>query len=278
MSHDVTLGPLVFPTWADRPGWYWHDLTDWYGLTDDKVDVQERVAAHGAFPERRSWRQSRAITLGVTYMASDRADLIRAIDAVSAVGAEGPVTMTVEDELATTSRLVTVRHVDVPPDRAMLDIEIQVDLLARDPRRYSTVVQEIVLTGGASSGALTYPITYPIHYRGAGTDSPSGQVTNAGTGTAYPVITVQGEIPGGFRLIDSAGRSIVYEMDVLAASPVTVDCGRRVVTVGGVNHTWALSRREWFEVPPHGSLTISYVPAQLAGPSYATVALRDTWM
>src|SRR5699024_6788603 len=47
-------------------------------------------------------------------------------------------------------------------------------------------------------------------------------LTNEGNATAYPVITVRGDWPGGFSITES-GRSVTYPDVVDASTPVVVD-------------------------------------------------------
>lgn len=103
----------------------------------------------------------------------------------------------------------------------------------------------------------------------------SGAFGNLGNATAYPVITVRGDFPGGFTIFES-GRSIVYPSFVDQSAPVVIDCRAGSVKVGGKDQTYRLRKRDWFDVQPGLSIQprlIAHSPSN----GWMDVQLSDTY-
>ncbi|KAB1659014.1 phage tail family protein [Pseudoclavibacter sp. CFCC 11306] len=158
-------------------------------------------------------------------------------------------------------------------------------LVCEDPYLYSTAIQTLFLQSQASSrGGLAWGtsgagLKWPLDWGDGGLDGNSGIVYNAGNAAGGPVITVHGNFPQGVTLMDSLGRSLVFDGPVLSGSPVTFDCrpGRRTVKANGVNKSALLSSREWFTVPAGGDLGISFLP-HTTGNGWAEVTMQDVWL
>lgn len=252
-------------------------IDSWFDLPAVKTSVEERTGADGAFPvaARDVVYSARTVTFNLAYLGDDRAFAVDTYNRFNALAHQiVPVRVTDVDDTFVTGWVETAYG-----PRWQTDGEFVVTVHAADPRRYAWDAQAVTLTGAAATGGIRYPIRYDIRYNGApGGASPSGSVSNEGTTTSWPVITVHGDLVGGFTLLDSRGRAITYDDDVLMSSPVTIDCGRRTAMVLGQNRSRALSRREWFDVPPRGDLTVTYTPAQVAGSSWADLELRSAWI
>ena len=65
---------------------------------------------------------------------------------------------------------------------------------------------------------------------------------------AYPIYTVRGDWSSGFR-ITAENRVIEYPYSVVATAPVTIDCARGRLLIGGVDRTSELVSREWHKNP-----------------------------
>ena len=280
MNRDITLGSMVFPSDATS-GWFWSDVKDWYKLSDDKMDINERPSEHGAFGITRSLRSSLAVVLEVTYIASSRADLLRAQAELTGVGAAGPVLMTVADDLGTTGRVVSVRNIDVPPDRALLALTYTVDVLARDPRRFaiqgSDGFSRVSTFLPTPAEGLFFNLDFPIDFGDSGNP---GQLTltNHGTAPAYPRFEVFGGLTA-FTLKDiGTGSELTFNLPVPESSSVVLDANLRTATVGGVSDaTRWLKPRDWFSVPPGGSSTIQFSGVASGGTPIVWGELASGW-
>lgn len=160
-------------------------------------------------------------------------------------------------------------------------------LTCEEPWLWSSTEQKLFLQSQAAArGGLVFDefagissFMWPLDWGDGGLDGNSGIVYNAGNATGGPVITVYGNYPQGVTLMDSAGRSLVYDGPVLSGAPVTFDCrpGRCTVKSSGVNRSYLLSSREWFTVPKNSDLGISFLP-HTTGTGWAEVSMRDVWL
>lgn len=251
ITTKIELGPITFEDVAFT-GWSFKDLTDWWGQTADKTDVVERPQAHGAFEVARSLRASRALSFNATYIGGTQSDAEDAFDDLSAVGADGPVSMVVTTPKGRTARLVTVEQVSPEDHHGRKYGRIAVDLIARDPRRYSVSADvPWEQTGPPTAGVgRVWPAVWPLIWPGGGS---SGRITltNAGKAPSSP----QFRLLGGFdsALITSAqtGARIGFDRFVPDGSVVTVDTAQHRATIDGQSDVsrW-LRWREWEMVPP----------------------------
>ena len=270
-AHTSPVGPESTLTALD--GWYEPEI---------RVEFSERIGG-GVLPARSEW-DKRSLLLGghVSGLSPDGVrDQLRVISAIAAPGT--PATLTVDDfgmRLA-----ATVERVGKPRQSHSLDhgwVEWELSMVAPDPHLYGLAREYTVLPLVAGSGHV-WPAFGHVNPDGAraadwGTGNKSGGpelVTNQGNATAWPVVTVSGDFPGGFRLT-SGVRAVEFGFAVFPQSPVVVDMAGHV-WVGGVERSHWLRRREWIGVPPAGSVSVGLDP--LAGGSgRAVVAVRDTWI
>jgi hypothetical protein len=100
---------------------------------------------------------SAAISFHGFYVAADRPGSVAAKNTLKrALGVNLPVAATFDDEMAT-SRVVSVRGIDLADDHGRSFFEFDVDMLATDPLAYGETVT--VTTGPAvSGGGLVWPL------------------------------------------------------------------------------------------------------------------------
>ena len=127
--------------------------------------------------------------------------------------------------------------------------EFSVSIIAPDPRRYETTVRTVSLVLPVASGGIAPPLTPPFTITGS-TSLSQSTLTNAGTATTLPTLTITGPCPPArianlttsevLRVVDSvpAGQTLV--IDVLNGTAVNGGQSRRVLgswwdLVPGVN-------------------------------------------
>lgn len=198
-----------------------------------------------------------------------------------------------------THRLVRMRVVDgdedtfqvgevlqVLPDKAPQNLASQtesgvVTLLFRRPDRLSWLSRDVqVYPGSSSSGGLFYGgkglgLAYPLSY-GADAGSPQSValLRNAGSATAFPVVTVTGPMPDGVLLVGSDGGSLQWSGSV-GLTPLVLDCRTQTASMGGVDVSRLLTRRGFPSVSPGGSLSVQLMSP---GSGWVTVSVRDTYL
>lgn len=282
-SMIVFQGPtgveLVMHTGSDEPGVHHilQDVVGWYGGVGVTGDNTQRSLSHGLFPEP-SRRTGRALTVKGTLVFEDRDVRALVERQISGLFWDGELgTVTVDD-----GRLVLSTQAKLDGEIDMerwgtTALKVAVPLLCPDPFLYAQGGTVQVSPPGAGVGFSWADGVFP----GGGVDwhegrNTSARVVNQGNADAYPVITVQGSWPNGFRLTD--GRNAVeYPHAVFDQSPVVVDMRAGSVTVKGADQTHKLTKRQWFKVGPESAITVR--AAQFApSTGWADIVLRSTYI
>ena len=244
---------------ADGFGFYFSDLTDWYGVPGSKSPVNDRPQANGAFGIADDWRQSAAISFKAFYSGANRADMLRNQNVLTgAFGTGHPVTATFTDELGPTSRVVSIRNARPADTKGQSVVVFDVDMIAPDPLRYGPV--QVASTGlPTSGGGLAYPVTYPIGY---GTPGNPGRITvsNPGTADTYSLLEITGGMSGGFELTEiTTGRVNRFVRPVPVGSTVVLNLRTGRASLNGpsdVTQYW--TRQERWSVPDGGTREIQF--------------------
>lgn len=128
---------------------------------------------------------------------------------------------------------------------------------------------------GILAGGLSMPIAYPMDY---GNPIVPEIVTleNEGNTHAWPTFVVTGSFPSGFIITDNLGNQVVYNGLITHASPVVINMEKGQATQGGNDRSTLLGRRDWFSIPPRGSIRATFTPLQ-QGQGWCTATFRDTW-
>lgn len=267
-------------------GWVFADLVDWYTLPDSKSPNEATPQSHGSFPPGTDWRAAATPSFTAGYIGDSMAECIAAVESFTAVGAltTQPV-MSVTDDLRTTSREVSVRHIGVPDFYGYdhYEVHFAVDLLAADPLRYGEVLS--LSTGLATSGG---GLEYPLHSGGSGealyygSNGNLGRVTatNPGRADTWPTFTVTGQLDSGFQItLLSPTRALRYDRVVPAGSTVTIDSADGSVLIDGVSDgSNYLTRDEFFSIPAQGSAEIQFAAlGASSGSPTMTVEYRGAW-
>lgn len=151
----------------------------------------------------------------------------------------------------------------------------KLDLYLADPLMYGPKKYSQITSTGTSGGGMSFNISYPISF---GTISVNQNVvlTNIGNYPSWPEFIVRGDYYSGFS-IESGGRKITYSGMVTQAAPVTINTARGSAIVGGIDRSHLLTSRQWFSIPPEGSIRPLFRPIQEAN-GWVDVVYRDTWV
>lgn len=278
ITSTISLGSIIFGD-VEFQGWSFKDLIDWWGQTDDKLEVVERPQMHGAFDVSKSLRASRAISFTGTFIGDAQADVETAFDALSSVGAEGPVVMVVSTPAGRTARTVTVERVTPADHHGRAFGLFTVDLLARDPRRYAVVADvPWVQTGPPEDGAgLVWPAVWPLIWPGGGS---SGRitVTNSGRAPSAPQFRLHGGFTSALITCVESGARIGLDRLVAPGSQVLIDTAdRRAVIDGQSDVSRWLRWREWELVPPGASRSYQFDVAGAVGSPILEGRVLSAW-
>lgn len=253
----------------------------WFGTPDIKTKLTERELGDGSFSvdDGSVTYSSRTVAIGV--MAAGRtSDDVAALRRKLLALSHRIVRISVldGDEETCSEGYMSVEWGQVRRTKAQTGT---LTVVCPDPRRYSTQAHVAYLRPSASSdmglvysssGVLQLPLAY-----GGETAAGAGTATiaNGGTATAYPVITLHGNI-GHVSIRDVAGTgTLAYRGSASASAPVVLDCMSRTATVNGVDVTRNLVQRTWPSIPAGGSITLSCTGQ---GDGYIEVVSHDTYI
>jgi hypothetical protein len=116
-------------------------------------------------------------------------------------------------------------------------------------------------------------LSYPLNYGTGGVTSNVELLINQGSSKAYPVLTVTGNFPNGVQ-IQWGGNALQYD-GAIGAVPLILDSRSQTASMGGVDVSRNLSRRDFPVVPADGSVSLRLMSA---GTGWVTAVCRDTYI
>lgn len=255
-------------------------LSGWYNTPDAKVESTQRQAGHGAhdITDDMVLYASRTVRIDLVALAETRAGVLAIIDSVQRLAGH-VVTLTVDDgeQVTQATGYITTSY---DADRYETYTTGRITVVCQDPRRYAVpAAQYLLAPASGTDGGLVFDLTTgnletdPVTFYG---DSQGGNVcvlTNAGTTTAHPVITIEGYWPYGVTLNTSAG-ALTYGAGVYHQT-VIIDTLTRTASINGVDVTRNLTRRNFPTVEPGGNIRVACMSA---GTGSVTITAPDTYI
>lgn len=167
-----------------------NSVEGWYSLPESKTDSEDRVNEHGAFSIGMDWRASAAITIKGWYNGSQRSECLQAKSILNAIGGRGAmVPVTIIDEQGQTTRMVSIRQIDIDDDHGQTWFNYAMDLLATDPRRYSPETSVSIPSRGGNllaNGTFdTDTSGWTVHRSGAADTTLTRKTDSPRSGTGY---------------------------------------------------------------------------------------------
>jgi hypothetical protein len=242
------------------------------------ITHSRRQADHGAWASP-AYMQPRVLAPQGTIVAPTRAALDAALDQLQAAVSLGDTLVVVYE---TTPKQCVVRR------SGKLLIERQTDrvatysalLTAADPRRYSTTLQSQSTGLPQVTGGTALPWTLPLTIT-SGSSSGTLTLTNAGTITAKPVLTLTGPATPPIQIVaqypDGSTRQLTYSSALLAGDQLVIDCSAHTVTLNGTTSRRRYLSGQWPEIPP-GSVTVQWNATPYNSSAVLTGACRSAWM
>lgn len=258
-------------------------LKGWWDSPDQKVEMTERQAGHGAhnITDDMVLYSTRTITVGIYICATDRATMQEQQNKVNKLLGK-VITIVVEDdeqETYTTGFLAiewdNVRHGGVYEYQ-----QATLTFVCADPRRYATEAHTCYLAPMAGTeGGLLFDdngnmYVNPVQFYGTTEAGNVAMLQNNGTATAYPVLTVSGYWPYGITINLPDGGQLRYNSQIYYTN-VVIDCLTRTATINGVDVTRNLSSRKFPSVEPGESLRLS---CQSIGNGSVEIEVHDTYI
>lgn len=253
-TDQITFLPAPSP----ENGWVYDNeaLDRWYELPDIELKLSKRPNAHGAYdPGQLFAREHRPILPG-QYFGTTAADALAQRERLNAFYSDGnPITMRVNDESGSTTRVVRVLEVSPLFKHDFSHFPFDMSLVAVDPRRYGAQVSDSTGMPSAGSGLVWDLGTAPSGlFWDWGTVGVSGQVTitNSGKTSTLPRVEVggPGAFDAGFRITEvETGRALIYSRATSYNDLLVLDSRTMRATLGEGDVTTFLTSRQWFEIP-----------------------------
>jgi hypothetical protein len=253
-------------------------IEGWWSAPDVKVDVTERASGNGGHDVASDaiLYASRTVTVNFDAIGDVRSEVLDAVRRVS--GANGlPVRLRVVDDRSDTFVTGYVRPQFGPAWNERFQSGTLTVVCPR-PERLSWAVSRLQLFPvSVQRGGLSYSggkgLRYGLSYGTAGVASNVALLTNAGSSRAFPAVTVTGPFPDGV-LIQWGGGALQYD-GAIGAVPLTLDSRSQTASMGGVDVSRNLSRRDFPVVPASGSVSLRLMSA---GSGWVTASCRDTFI
>lgn len=253
-------------------GCTYNRLDGWYGVDDVELGLVRRPSAPGSFAPQRTYPGSRVISIEGDFFGITRADALAMREDLTMLYNDGqPITMTVTDDLRTTSREILVASISLPWT-IHPEFQFTIDATAPDPRRYGEA--GALTTGLAQAGTgMSWPITWPLDW---GTIGVTGRVTlaNDGSTETLPWFTVSGgSMPDGFEIVNTGtGERIVYVGPVGTGNTVAINSRTRSALINGNGPgSRYLAAPQWFGIPARSSVEVQFLAR---GPVTGTPTLQ----
>lgn len=158
-------------------------------------------------------------------------------------------------------------------------IKYQVVLRAADPRWVSSVSSSSATAAPSSSGGMPLPIIFPIPW-GSSSVGGSVVVTNAGTSTSWPTITIQGPASGPVVTCTTQNKFLSFDSLILGSGDVLTITTNPVSRTATVNGLSVLGSLRWLDSSFFGlragvAETIAF--AAIGGGTSASSLMTVTW-
>jgi len=264
----------------DGPSLFAEKLKGWWSTPQAKVSMTELSQGDGshAISDPDVLYSSRTVTLDVIARGRRRSEVQEAIEAL----------------LWMAHRIVTLRVADASSDtyaRGYIEVEsgsgkalghreeLSVTIVCPDPRRYGTeTLSATLVPGGNSDGGLDLTeerLTWPLAWGESAASHSVATLHNAGTSTAYPTISIRGDISDVTIAEPATGRELSIS-GYIGWNPIVLDCLSRTASIGGVDVTRRLGRRDFPSIAPGGDTTLALMCSGTNGS--VSVEWHDTYI
>jgi len=155
----------------------------------------------------------------------------------------------------------------------------QVQLIAEDPRIYTSTPQSVSTGLPTAEVGRAYNRTYNMSY---GSTSTGGTVNLTNDGTfvdgAPAIITITGDVVNPRIELLQTGQYLDFNLTIVNGSTLTIDLLNRSVTLDGASRRLFLTAdSEWFKIP-QGSSQINFRADSYAANALMAVTFRPAWV
>lgn len=265
---------------VDGPSLFAEKLKGWWSTPQAKVSMTELSQGDGAhaISDQDVLYSTRTVTLDVLARGRSRSEVQEAMESL----------------LWMAHRIVTLRVADASSDtyaRGYIEVEsgsgkalghreeLSATIVCPDPRRYGTATLSATLVpGGNSDGGLDLTdarLAWPLEWGESAASHSVATLHNAGTSTAYPTISIRGDISDVTIAEPATGRELTVT-GYIGWSPIVLDCLSRTASIGGVDVTRRLGRRDFPTIAPGGDTTLALMCSGTSGS--VSIEWHDTYI
>ena len=270
----VRLGPP-----GGAPGLHASGLAGWYGTPDGKWPLTERQLGDGAFaiePSQVAY-SSRIVTVDGYALGRTRAEALSSLAPLGAM-AHRLVSIAVDDGVAETYATGALTA-EVGKGVRGGAVTFTLTIVCPDPRRYSTqMLSATLVPGGNADGGLDLTeerLAWPLAWGESAASHSVATLHNAGTATAYPTISIRGDISDVTIAEPATGRELSIS-GYIGWNPIVLDCLSRTASIGGVDVTRRLGRRDFPTIAPCGDTTLALMCSGTNGS--VSIEWHDTYI
>lgn len=256
--------------------WNLRAVSKWYDTPDEKFTATARVHGDGDYEPRDSdvLYAARTVSFTLVSLNDTREDATRAMTRLGLLHHKQVVVRLVDGAYDTFSYgTVTFAF----PATYSNNFEFTATVVCRNPTRWSTAAKTYQLTSSAGTGGFEYVVQYPVKYREPAPAQNVAVLANDGTTTAYPVVTVEGDMPDGFTLFLD-GNEVTYTGGVYLGAPVVIDYLTETATQGGAPRSNLFLSRQFSGVPKESTSSLMLSPRSATNTAWANVELHDTYL
>ncbi|MFT8640086.1 hypothetical protein [Bifidobacterium sp.] len=250
----------------------------WLSTPELKTTLTERASGNGAQDVSDSdiLYSSRTISLHWVAMGGSRDEVLTAATKVLSTGGQTVRLRVVEASQDTYVQGYTQPAMDATWFEGVITGTLTI-VCPRPERLAWLPLQTQLFPVSVMQGGLQYNsgkgMKYPLSYGTAGSSSSLALLLNQGSSKAYPVLTVTGSFPSGVQ-IQWGGNALQYD-GAIGAVPLILDSRSQTASMGGVDVSRNLSRRDFPTVPSGGSVSLRLMSA---GTGWVTAVCRDTYI
>ena len=270
----VRLGPP-----GGAPGLHASGLAGWYGTPDGKWDLTERQLGDGAFAIEPSQvvYSSRTVTVDGYALGRTRAEALSSLAPLGAM-AHRLVSIAVDDGVAETYATGALTA-EVGKGVRGGAVTFTLTIVCPDPRRYGTeTLSATLVPGGNADGGLDLTdarLAWPLAWGESAASHSVATMHNAGTSTAYPTISIRGDISDVTIAEPATGRALSIS-GYIGWQPIVLDCLSRTASIAGVDVTRRLGRRDFPSIAPGGDTTLALMCSGTNG--NVSIEWHDTYI
>lgn len=270
----IEINGAVFNDITNMPAQALHfgvDILDgWSSTSEIEAVFTPLGGTDGAIPSAFFPARPRQLTIGGFVEAENRSDREWLEDYIKGV------------VFQRNKELILVRHESIPKfvrvrvsgQREILANPTQtgfrwsVPLTAADPIKYGlTEITGTTGVSGFSTGGFEFPIVFPLVFTFLVVEEGSGiTVTNEGTGSSSPIMTLYGPLNKGWYLENlTTGQSIRFDVALSASDTLVIDFRQEIATLNGSIVTATIVGDFWRLVPGSNQIKLFANFEQLAG-------------